>query len=511
MDKPIGILIAALLVVGGIVALRVVPTAPPDKTDTNANTNTPDTKVVGTNKPTEPSGTTTTTTKTPPAQPPAQTPAQTPAQPPASKPKPVALSANDVSILFPPPQTKDDMKTVISIGELGGVFPDAAFANVVALANSPAGSVRVSDSKRRQIGLDDEFKTDKTKWHIAGIRIDPSAPGVSDAIRKQFGTSPQIRLILNPVTVDDQPTVHDFAIHLIYSYPVGVDEPLQPGCLKRAKPNTAAFKAIVADFTKLKVDLSTGQLGGTTVSTDGKPLGVHPGLANAATRMAVRDRIKAVLLDHLAKGKLVAMAVMGIENGFEPWIFLALQLDPATGKYNPVPAPSAIQDLTALQSKDASKLLFSQMLSFVDQIPVLPEPANNNQSAMTCQFYGVPKEARAGVSTLELFGKSPKKDRVRPVVDVIADPVKSHFFNTDCISCHTETHREITLLNTKSFAGLDDKVLPADDWNVRNFGWFRTNKNANPVVATATRRTETETAEVLSCINDLDACFARVP
>jgi hypothetical protein len=40
-------------------------------------------------------------------------------------------------------------------------------------------------------------------------------------------------------------------------------------------------------------------------------------------------------------------------------------------------------------------------------------------------------------------------------------------------------------------------VLPKGKWNVRNFGWFPSQKNE----PTATRRTASETAAVLNFIN----------
>lgn len=66
-------------------------------------------------------------------------------------------------------------------------------------------------------------------------------------------------------------------------------------------------------------------------------------------------------------------------------------------------------------------------------------------------------------------------DFARPIAvhDLMgADPTRSHFFNTDCVSCHTETCRAIDLPHVKSVAGVDNAVLPKDVWNVRNFGWF---------------------------------------
>ena len=80
---------------------------------------------------------------------------------------------------------------------------------------------------------------------------------------------------------------------------------------------------------------------------------------------------------------------------------------------------------------------------------------------------------------------------------MIADPVKSHFFNTDCVSCHTETQRAIDILKPADIPGIDPAALPKDPWNVRNFGW----SPAGELQATVTRRTAAETAAVVAYIN----------
>ncbi len=82
---------------------------------------------------------------------------------------------------------------------------------------------------------------------------------------------------------------------------------------------------------------------------------------------------------------------------------------------------------------------------------------------------------------------------------MIADPAKSHFFNTDCISCHTETRRSMELLKTKDIPGIDSAALPNDSWDVRNFGWSPAAKGS--FQATVTRRTAAETTAVVTFIN----------
>ncbi len=83
---------------------------------------------------------------------------------------------------------------------------------------------------------------------------------------------------------------------------------------------------------------------------------------------------------------------------------------------------------------------------------------------------------------------------------MIADPKRSHFFNTDCISCHTETRLAMDALNVTSVPGVDPAVLPNGQWKVRNFGWSPPIEG--PVQGTVTHRTAAETAEVVNYINN---------
>ena len=88
---------------------------------------------------------------------------------------------------------------------------------------------------------------------------------------------------------------------------------------------------------------------------------------------------------------------------------------------------------------------------------------------------------------------------IRDILDLIADPNRSHFFNTDCVSCHTETRRAMDLLSVRDIPGIDTAVLPNGQWNVRNFGWSPPIEG--PVQGTVTRRTAAETAAVVNFIN----------
>jgi hypothetical protein len=91
------------------------------------------------------------------------------------------------------------------------------------------------------------------------------------------------------------------------------------------------------------------------------------------------------------------------------------------------------------------------------------------------------------------------KAKVLNVLNTIADPDKSHFFNTDCVSCHTETRRALELLRPRDVPKIAAAPLPNGPWNVRNFGW-------SPLVegdaaGSVSRRTAAETKAVVDFIN----------
>jgi mono/diheme cytochrome c family protein len=124
----------------------------------------------------------------------------------------------------------------------------------------------------------------------------------------------------------------------------------------------------------------------------------------------------------------------------------------------------------------------------------------------------LPVTERKGLATAALFDLGDKKvtnpddvAKVKQTADIVNDPARSHFFNTDCVSCHTATRRTIDLLQNANIPGVNFAVLPKEKWNVRNFGWFpaflRSRGATQIVEATATRRTAAETAAVVEFIN----------
>jgi hypothetical protein len=380
------------------------------------------------------------------------------------------------------------------------VWSDAAFQQFLAIASSPAAQVA---GTANSIGLPNAAQS-KSSWFVAGVRIDAGAPGLSSEVRAQFGQVPEIRLITQPVTrgADGTPHPLDIAGHLIFDFVTATPEaPAQPGCFPRRVADLAAFRGIVAELAELRAKLADGRLGGVNVVTAATPLGVHPGLANAATAPSVRQEMKSFLERHLSAERLGSMAIMGVPSGaFAPWIFLAML------KVPPGAVPSAPNGgFIPVHGPTLDGQQFAQMLAGAGNNPrVVPLPRTNNANPITCQHGALltpqPVAARNGSSTAELFvDPTPPADKVREILDRIADPTKSHFFNTDCVSCHTETTRAMRLLQLNDVPGVDKSAVPNGEYNVRNFGWSP--EIEGQTRGTVTRRTAAEIAAVVAFIN----------
>jgi hypothetical protein len=415
------------------------------------------------------------------------------------------LSASDVSWLFPAPARAEDFANLIAVRDVitpnpqdptkrDPIWPDSVFQQFLTIVNGSQANVVGMNA---QISLPTEARSIDA-WFIAGIRIDAGAPGLSSDIRAQYGQLPEIRLIIQPIVKnpDGSPKVLDIAGHLIFDFVVlPPDPPLAVDCFPRFQPDMNAFNPVVADVEAFRTKLSNGKLGPHAVSTAGVPLGIHPGLADPATANNVRNEMLAFLEKHISAQRLGSMAIAGLPaNASKPWIFLSIASDRA-GHFFPVHGPTL----------DGDKQ-FAQMLNPAGTDPrVIPEPHTNNLKAITCKNAAVsaislPIAQRGGVSTSEVFATPAlSADQTKQILDTIADPTKSFFFNTDCISCHTETRRAMDLLKITDIPGINPAALPTGQWDVRNFGWSPSGKG--PAQATVTRRTATETGAVVTFIN----------
>jgi len=424
----------------------------------------------------------------------------------------------DATWLWPVPKTPADVDRLFDMDELSSsageaVWSDDAFSDLLAIVDSEASSVRVSDSVSRKIGLSAELRS-KTNWKLVAFRIDPTAPGANAKLREQFGEAPQIRLILQPVVVSGtEVSVHDVAVHLVFSYVSGLDG-------SKRIPNREKFKEIVDDVLALKAMCADAG-----IETAGAKLGIHPGLKGGGSP-EFRAAVKSFLGRHLSPSSATAMAIMGLESP-EPWIFVATFRTSPTEHFKPLPIPVFVEPAA---STPEEKFKTAEMLTFREQPRILPVPQTNNRNPFTANS-AVTLNDRRGVSAATLFldefaelqdkaaqigvdgDGQPVLDgelKNADIADVIANPNIAHFFNTDCVSCHVESQRRTILsLEDSDFAfewpdgvaTLDPEVKQTQKWNVRNLGWFPDFFASGQVTPTVSQRTANETAEVVEFIN----------
>jgi hypothetical protein len=405
------------------------------------------------------------------------------------------VDVNDISILWPAPKTVDDVKKLISLNEkladgTTAIWPEAAFKQLIQTA--PTVTVTGSGGQVAQIDFADNAAafSDPSNWKIAGIRIDPSAPGCSDKIIGLFGSSPQIRLIVQPVTVQGTTvTVHDVTAHLVFSFVTGNDAPLAPGLPPRAIADRQHFQAILDDVLALKAALLAAG-----VSTDGD-LTVHPGLKANKADCAVK--LKGLLQKHLSADRLGAMAFMGLDFP-EPWIFFAMAK--RNGQFVRVGHPT-------LPTEQA------QMLQMRGGDHIMPTPVTltfgKGSGVSTAKLFENVDLSSIALTTPAAAGGLPIA--FRDIPDIIANPQISHFFSTDCLSCHTESNRRsllaiqgqsaIMFSRPAGVSGVNKALLPQKIWNLRCFGWFPDFFKNGEAVESIAMRTANEAAESAAFIN----------
>jgi hypothetical protein len=435
------------------------------------------------------------------------------------------FDVNDISVLWPAPETEADVQSLVSADSAAdgktGLWPEPAFNQILDLVTGDAATIKHPAGATRKIGLLPEFR-DRHNWKVVAFRADPAAPGGHQEILTAFGASPQLRLIVQPVTiVDGKPKVHDFTAHVVYTFvkpPPPGSPPPKPGVLPVAVPDEAKFRSILDDLARLKAMLKD-----KGIDTQGMPLGVHPGLKRDPSLASFAREVEAFLVKQVDDKNLSAVAFMGlVPNAPEPWIFFAGSRQ-SDGSFAPAPIPS-------LGFKSAV------MLDFADGQPsVVPTPLPMNRNLITNNL-GLPFPERRGVATAALFAPditpgSPKLDepavigeangtpivdtstpplRNRDIPDLIANPRVAHFFSADCISCHTETTRRAILKisddspfayqRPSGISGVDPAVLATEKWNVRNFGWFPLGPNKG-IKPTVTMRTANETSDCVEFVN----------
>ena len=298
---------------------------------------------------------------------------------------------------------------------------------------------------------------DGAEWKVVGLRFDPCAPGLSDSA---IAGSPakkcimQFRLIAQPFRGTRD---LDFAAHLVFN--LGLED-------KAILGKNPAVLGAMAKLSKIKE--ASASAGGKTA---GIPLGPHPGLQ--AEQRSNGNTVGALVQDLITsftQSPSRSIAIMSLANGGpEPWRFVAGSLN-ATGTWAPIAMPVSPAEQV-------------QEIGFLGN-GVFPVGGAVN----TAGFFN---------------GGSPSN----AIPFQVENPVDRHFFNTDCVSCHTSS----ALQNGQARAGAGRiagrHAVPANitgyvakehsqdsSWNVRNFGYFGGK-------ATVSGRTVSESVEVVEFMN----------
>lgn len=388
------------------------------------------------------------------------------------------LTYNDISCLWPVPKNAEDVEKLLSANTVIGnttIWTEESFNKVLDMAKD---SLQIpnypSPPKYKQIQFVytdiDSALLKRENWKVVGFRIDPSAPSTSDTKTiNKIGIIPQIRLVLQPVTLNKKGVVivHDFAVHLPFSYTLSGE--IRIGSAYTA--DTMAFKEILNDIIILKKYLEL------TSKVSGKgALQVNKGLANKIPGYA--KKIEEFLSKHLPKGKLDFIAFIGLAPRPNPWIF-----------FNMINGPT-FQILNTQSRKKAGK-------------PISPNKNwKGGNSVSTAILYQM-DSTDSSLDSPAISKEQPPLNKDIP--NIIANPDFCNVFNTDCISCHSEsTRRSILGLETNenykySIETLVKKeLLPTTEDNVRNFGWFgNAVDTAKPFIS---MRTANETANALKYI-----------
>jgi hypothetical protein len=388
------------------------------------------------------------------------------------------FDVNDVSLLFPLKNKAPYPAISVDAEEL---IPRSIFEAVLRFedANASMSSLPYLDGK---------FVGNRKRWFVTSIRIDdcgevfefsPATDGSPVATRGQ-GCQSRLRLVIQPFNLFGNPIAT--AIHLLF------------------KLDSASQAGLVRDLSVVK-RISRDTLG---LSTDGQPLMLHPGLvAEAASEnsnavaLAVRDAVLNALgpaPTDLSRPSL-ELVTMSLQVAIDHWKFVGGHVENGvwnrfvtefSKQYNDGSDPSLAPGVEDLACDRNAVCLFRPALQVTT-----PRPSGLVLSEI---FQDLPD-----MKALQVPGY--RNDAIHIASEIIDTPSKTHFFNTNCVSCHASSNlRDPEKLHTSldSQPGVTPFVpkrhLSGLMNNVINFGYW----GSSPRIST---RTASESARVADSLN----------
>lgn len=351
---------------------------------------------------------------------------------------------NDVSYLFKIPQslseTSSHLLSPTTKGLKGELLPSHVFRNLPPVLNS-------GDSNGK-------LYTESLK--VVSVRVDP-CPDLE--ITK---CSPEIRMVWQPVQKDSYSKkwmTRDGAVHTFY------------------RLSKAEFKIFKAELWKLKKENMT-----SGISTDKKPLGVHPAFISKKTNHLFTKKLTSALLEHCGEKNFEKITFMSLLVPTRWWRFGSFEKNESNTWKSPVipRLNDKIEDLfnTAMEPTGSMSIPAYGMDSMINILPV-----------------DYPKEDK--IFEIISDGYRFNDDRDLPIfkvklgaVDRFRNPHKTNPNTLNCSSCHyadaAKTYSERRFESLKGFETKDayqnpDKsrfdltnntIAPKSSRIVRAFGYF---------------------------------------
>ena len=362
------------------------------------------------------------------------------------------LDVNDVSILFPLPKKPDDISRMLPINFVNedGKAPISP-GLFQSLFKHHDYEVEVDGKKTRRVSGASFTGKDRNEpghrptdfgpydqindWKIIAMRFDPCAATPTNnllghgprEVRTSFDPSScllQLRLTAQPILPSSR-EIQDFrgpvlgsdnALHLLFT----LDE--------------AQAKALYADLLKFKE--SCGDV------TSAMPLMIHPCLKiesqdqgiNGPQHTEIQRLIKAY-----AK-QLVAIAMMATHDGDDPWVFMNGRIESGTFIHLPIAAVHKDDPKTLTIGQNGNvvepfsngfyqQINLQSLADFKTLVRVAPVPIPSKVNHSLLEEYNLSEAFKADGADTKSLHK----------VTAIENPLRTDFFSTDCVSCHTSS------------------------------------------------------------------------
>ncbi len=396
-----------------------------------------------------------------------------------------ALDTNDISILFP---IRSGRPWPAINPEKEGLLSSELREQMLRFENPHAALTDLPF-------LDTDIVTDPDRWWVTGFRLDPCGevfdvrPAKDQAnqtdiliARRAPGCQGRLRLVMQPFNRFGTPIVS--AIHLLYK--------LEPSEVRLVAESLAALKAVTE---------SAG------VITTGRPLAIHPGLENEASTsgmpktdvaVAVAKTIRDALhLNSKTPLERLEIATLNIEIAIDRWKLVGGYVNAGTWTRFVTEFSKQMNDgrdatiLTGVENLNCDRFSVCFLLPSPSKQPSVLSPSGTVVTNIFQDVQALRDQQTVGFRSSE----------IQAAAEVVDDPSQTHFFNTNCMSCHESS-------NLRNYAGLSSKFGSADGvtpfvpkkylktltTGIINFGYF----GATPRISTRTAADSVVAADAIN-------------